>query len=206
MYLFLFKVFQQNSPMNSLIQVLLTSPPSLWESGLPFFHFSLDRRGQHNSLSLCVCVFQDIRWFCLHWACVYMYICSCVSQESSFCLWDPALLIFIFIFLLKGGIIASFYDLKLVFLLPSRPAWPAPSRRGCICVCIYKYIHILFVCARYNCFPWPPARTFLCGLPRSACLDNSGAHVGWNMAAVLGWIKLRHVCLNPDGSLIYPYI
>lgn len=52
-----------------------------------------------------------------------------------------------------------------------------------VCLCVR-----VFVCARSNCFPWPPARTLLCGLPCSACLDNSGAHVGWNMAAVLvGW-------------------
>lgn len=71
--------------------------------------------------------------------------------------------------------------------------FPWPQARAytpfMVCVLVFVCVHTVcvyvFVYTHYNCFPWPPARTLLCGLPRSACLDNSGAHVGWNMAAVL---------------------
>lgn len=137
------------------------------------------------SVTACVWAYQAVIFLpasfhmFFFWVCVCVHTCfsvcthMCLRKATSVC--DPLLLSFS---LVKGGIITDFHDLNPGPSLPSQPT--------CVCVCVYIYICVyVFVCTHYNCFPWPPARTLLCGLPRSACLDNSGAHVGWNMAAAL---------------------
>lgn len=72
----------------------------------------------------------------------------------------------------------------------NRFAWPQIG----VCVCVSVIA------------AWPPARTLL---RRSTCLDNSGAHVGWNMAAVLVWVgewSSGMWASTQDGSLVCPYI